>query len=63
MSSKIQALTNNENIFYMKHTPLAFLSQSETDNFFKKYINKKNLGNKTYIKSIVDGNLFKENIC
>ena len=63
ISSKIQALTNNENIFYMKHTPLAFLSQSETDNFLKKYINKKNLGNKTYIKSIVDGNLFKENIC
>ena len=34
-SLKIQTLLNKENIFYMKHTPLAFLSQSEIEYFLK----------------------------
>ena len=62
-SPKIQTLLNKENIFYMKHTPLAFLSQSEIENFLKNIHSKKNLTGKTNIKSLLDGNSFKEEIC
>ena len=62
-SPKLQNLTNKENIFYMKHTPLEFLSQSEVEHFLKNNKIKKNLMNKSNIKSILDGNSFKEEIC
>ena len=62
-SPKLQNLTNKENIFYMKRTPLEFLSQSEVEHFLKNNKIKKNLKNKPNIKSILDGNSFKEEIC
>ena len=62
-SQKIQNLTNKENIFYMKHTPLEFLPQSEVEHFFKNNKIKKNLMTKPNIKCILDGNAFKEDIC
>jgi len=47
----------------MKRTPLEFLSQSEVEHFLKNNKIKKNLKNKPNIKSILDGNSFKEEIC
>ena len=62
-STKLQSLINRENLFYMKHTPLVFLSQSETDHFLKNYYSKNGPTKKMNIKSILDGNSFKEEIC
>ena len=55
----------NQSLFYMKHTPLSFLSQSETEHFLKNYnINiKKNSNIKSNIKAILDLNSFRDDIC
>ena len=60
---KIQALTNKENLFYMKHTPLSIISQSEIDHFCKSNnIKKIDMNKFSNIKSIIDINAFKDEI-
>ena len=59
-SQKLQTLPNKENIFYMKHTPLLYITQSELDHFLKNSNYKKDSLNKLNIRSIIDGNSFKD---
>ena len=62
-SPKIQALTNRENIFYMKHTPMNLLSQSDLEHFLKNHKKKKYYLTKSNHKSILDINTIKEELC
>ena len=57
------SIINKENIFYMKHTPLQFLSSSDIEHLMKNHKKKKYCTKKTNYKSVLDGNSFRDEIC